>query len=142
AVVTYVGIYDLSIRTRRVDLLSQLFSILTRAKVDYEGPSFDLADPTGADIRARDVALDDARRRADDAAARIGMSVVGVRNVNLNPELIGTSLPSGDEGQALFPERAPAAGGSPSTGVTVKRTPIAGGTIEVSADVIVIYVLG
>jgi uncharacterized protein YggE len=51
-----------------------------------EGPEFDFADPSAGRLLATRAALADARKRADDAAAQVGLRITGVRSVVLAPD--------------------------------------------------------
>ena len=54
---------------------------------DLEGPEFSVSDDTVARQEATRIALERARRRADDAAAALGQRVIAIRKVDLDPEL-------------------------------------------------------
>ena len=78
--------------------------------------------PPGRLLATR-AALADARRRADDAAAVVGMRITGVRTVSLDPDVAGlrgrrpTPAPSGAASQntsAVDPRRGRARSSSPS----------------------------
>ena len=74
----------LTIRVTNLDLLERVLGSLGGA--DIEGPEFSVSDETAPRQEATRIALDRARRRADDAAAAIGQRVVAIRKVDLNPE--------------------------------------------------------
>lgn len=83
---TFDAEVDLTVTIRRISLLSPLFDVASRAGADsYSGPNFDFSDPSAGLVQASDAALADARRRADAAAAQLGMRVVGVQSVDLDP---------------------------------------------------------
>jgi uncharacterized protein len=82
----YRAFTQLEVRTRDVPHLGALFDALADAGADdVSGPDFSFADPTEGKILATRRALADARRRADDAAARLGSRVSGVASVDLAP---------------------------------------------------------
>ncbi len=116
---------------RRISLLSPLFDVASRAGADsYSGPNFDFSYPSAGLVQASDAALADARRRADAAAAQLGMWVVGVQSVDLDPS---SSSPQSSAG-------APGSGSAPAA--RKLTTPTLPGRQEVDADVDVVYLLG
>jgi uncharacterized protein len=80
----HVASTSLVIRTNDLPKLPQILGALGGATV--EGPEFDVSDSTAARQQASRIALERARRRADAAAAAVGMRVVAIRKVDLNPE--------------------------------------------------------
>ena len=102
----------------------------------FEGPSFEFSSPNAGRAEAEQAALRDARSRADAAAALLGLRVVGVRSVDLNPEtLIAEPQQAVAEGQAGATAPAPAKKTSPTT-------PVEAGAEEVSATVNVVFLIG
>jgi len=82
----FVASASITVRTRRIDLVGALLAAATRAGADnVNGPNFTLADPSSAAVAATEVALTDARRRADAAANALGMRVSGVRSSSSTP---------------------------------------------------------
>ncbi|MDQ6746159.1 MAG: SIMPL domain-containing protein [Actinomycetota bacterium] len=131
---TFDAEVDLTVTIRRISLLSPLFDVASRAGADsYSGPNFGFSDPSAGLVQASGAALTDARRRADAAAAQVGMHVVGVQSVDLDPSGSSTQPSAG----------APTAPSSGSGGALRKpTTPTLPGRQEVDADVDVVYVLG
>ena len=128
--VSFVASSELTVRTGKVDRVSAIVDAATRAGADdIDGPNFSFADPSTGRVAAEGAAIDDARRRADAAAARLGLRVTGVRSVNLDP------FESGDPATAL-PQRGEA------RGEVSPPTPVERGTEEVVALVSVVFVLG
>jgi uncharacterized protein YggE len=119
----------LAIRVADLDLLGRVVGALRGA--DIEGPDFSVSDETAARQEATRIALERARRRADDAAAALGQRVVAIRKVDLNPEFgydSGYSPASGGEDES-------AAGGGGS--VQIER-----GREVVAVAVAVVYEIG
>ena len=72
---------------RTVAKLAPLLDAVASAGADAVGePDFGFADPSAGRLLATRAALADARRRADDAAAVVGMRITGVRTVSLDPD--------------------------------------------------------
>ena len=119
---------DLTVTTNRVSLLPSLFSVATRDGADsFSGPNFGFTDPSAGLLAATAAALSDARRRADAAAAQLGLRVVGVQSVDLDPGSGSTPAPA---------QGAPGSGGAKSS------TPVLPGRLEVDTSVDVVYELG
>lgn len=119
---------DLTVTITRIALLSPLFAVASRdGATSFSGPDFGFSDPSAGLLDATAAALRDARRRADAAAAQLGMHVVGVQSVDLDPGSGSTPLPSSG-----------ASGSAPAT----TKTPVLPGREEVDADVSVVYELG
>jgi uncharacterized protein len=75
------------VHVRAVANLAPLLDAVASAGADAVGePEFGFADPSAGRLLATRAALADARRRADDAAAVVGMRITGVRTVSLDPE--------------------------------------------------------
>jgi uncharacterized protein YggE len=129
--IVYDAEIDLTVTITQINLLSPLFGIATGAGADsFAGPNFGFSDPSAGLQDATTAAVDDARSRADAAAAQLGVSVVGVQSVDLDP---GSSpLPaSGTPGAAKTP--AP---------VSAPATPVLPGRQEVDVSVDVVFLLG
>ena len=76
------------VRVRTVSKLASLLDGVASAGADaVDEPDFGFADPSAGRLLATRAALADARRRADDAAAVVGMRITGVRTVSLDPEV-------------------------------------------------------
>lgn len=87
---------QLTVLSRDVPGLGRLIDAVADTGADVFGPDFGFADPSQGDILATRAALADARRRADDAAAQLGMRVTGIQSVDLEPGL-GSGFGSGDD---------------------------------------------
>lgn len=87
-----------------------------------EAGQADAGDPSRGTMLATRAALADARRRADDAAARLGLRITGIRSVDLAPLQSGAYEESAGSG----------AGGSSPTRISPGRQ-------EFSATVRVVY---
>jgi len=113
----------LTARTGQVDRLGELFDAVAAAGGDVSGPDFGFADPTAGETLAVRAALADARRRAEDAAAQLGLSPGAVLAVDIDPEGDGAGAGAG--------------------GGEVRRdaTPILPGEREITATVRVTYAL-
>ncbi len=119
---------DLTVTTKRISLLASLFDVATRGGADsFSGPNFGFSDPSAGLLDATAAALSDARRRADAAAAQLGLKVVGVQSVDLDPGSGSTPAP---------------AQGAPGSGTAKSSTPVLPGRLEVDANVDVVYELG
>jgi uncharacterized protein YggE len=126
--VRHVASTTLVIRTTDLENLPRILGALGGASI--EGPEFSVSDSTAARQEATAIALQRARRRADAAAAAVGMRVVAIRKVDLNPEF----------GYDASPDRASggsddsASGGGSGGGVIVEP-----GREEVAVAVAVVY---
>jgi uncharacterized protein YggE len=78
---------QLTVLSRDVPGLGKLIDAVADTGADVFGPEFSFTDPSQGDILATRAALADARRRADDAAAQLGMRVTGIQSVDLEPSL-------------------------------------------------------
>ena len=130
--VTYRAASSLSIHLTDASKAGPVLDALTAAgATDVDGPNFDFSNPSAGQAEAEAAALADARRRADAAAAAVGLRVVGVQAIDLNP---GEGIsPLTRESADVATASAPA----PST-----PTPVQNGRRQVSATVAVVYVLG
>jgi uncharacterized protein len=123
----YTAEIDLTVTTNRISLLSALFNVASRGGASgFSGPNFGFSDPSAGLIDATAAALKDARRRADAAAAAIGMQVIGVQSIDLDPG----STP------------VPAAGAPSAPTSTGSKTPVLPGRLEVDVSVDVVYLIG
>jgi len=120
----------LGVHLTDVTLVGPVFDALTAARADdVSGPSFGFSNPTAGLPEAEQAALADARARADAAAAAVGMRVVGVQSINLDPGSVVTPVATGDSGATA----APAPKETP--------TPVESGRVQVSAAVAVVFLL-
>ena len=107
---------ELVVLSRDIPRLGRVIDAAADTGVDVFGPEFAFSDPTEGNILATRAALTDARRRADDAAAQLGLRVTGVQSVDLAPgtgdfDFGGSENAAGggddDEGTRVLPgERA------------------------------------
>jgi uncharacterized protein len=114
---------DLTVIVRDIDRVGEIIDALSDAGGNVFGPEFSVSDPSRPTMQATRAALDDARRRADDAAARTGHRITGIRSIDIAPGVGGF----GDEEQA-------AGGGE-------LRTQIEPGEEEIVAIVRVVYTI-
>jgi uncharacterized protein YggE len=117
------------VRVRVVANLAPLLDAVASAGADSVGePEFGFADPSAGRLLATRAALADARRRADDAAAVVGMRITGVRTVNLDPS---AETYDGESDSAVS---APASGGGEKSPTRVEA-----GTQDFTERVRVVY---
>ena len=88
---------QLTVLSRDVPGLGRLIDAVADTGADVFGPDFSFTDPSQGEILATRAALADARRRADDAAAQLGMRVTGIQAVDLAPGL-GSGFGGDDSG--------------------------------------------
>jgi uncharacterized protein YggE len=130
--VTFRAFSSLAIHLTDATQAGPVLDALTAAgATDVGGPSFGFSNPSAGRAEAEAAALADARSRADAAAAAVGLRVVGVLAIDLDP------------GQGL----SPLARGGADTSVTASAapetpTPVQNGRQQVTAIVAVVYVLG
>ncbi|HEU4656304.1 MAG TPA: SIMPL domain-containing protein [Capillimicrobium sp.] len=130
--VRYTARSSISIMVRDVAKVGPVLDALVAAGADdVDGPWFGFSSPSAGRAEAEQAALADARARADAIAAAVGMRVVGVRSIDLDPGASGG--PVGDSAAASAPA-ASGKGGAP--------TPVEAGREQVFASVAVVYVLG
>jgi uncharacterized protein YggE len=108
-----------------------LDALTASGATDVDGPNFGFSNPSAGRAEAEAAALADARARADAAAAAVGMRVVGVQAIDLDP------------GQGISPI---ARDGAQTTSATASApatpTPVANGRQQVTVSVAVVYLLG
>ncbi len=117
----------LSVRSVPLDPVIALIDDVADAGGDLQGLEFFVADPAAGRREATREALDDARRRADEAAAQTGQRVTGVQSIDLDPQT---------DPREGFDEEAARGGGGGSTEVPVRP-----GQQEVVARVRVVYTI-
>jgi uncharacterized protein YggE len=127
--VTFRAVSSLSIHLTDVAQTGPVLDALTAAgATDVDGPNFGFSNPSTGRTEAEAAALADARARADAAAAAVGLRVVGVQAIDLDP------------GQGLSPlartDSTTASAAAPKT-----PTPVQNGRQQVTATVAVVYVL-
>ena len=125
--VRYTATQTLTIRSHDVKHLGALLDAAANAGADsVEAPDFGFADPSQGLQLAERAALADARKRADAAAAQTGLTITGVRSVDLDPQ-----------SSEFEPQSSGASGGSSDK--AARPTRIEPGTQEFSATVRVVY---
>lgn len=128
-VVSWVASSTTTVHITDLSKISPVLDTATRLGASgFDGPNFGFSNPSAGSQAAEAAALADARARADAAAAAVGLHVIGVRSIDLDPES-GVGAASG------------AATAAPAPAKSVP-TPISPGTMEVDADVAVVFLLG
>ncbi len=122
----------LDVRITDVAKVGPIVDAVTRAGADsIDGPSFQFSDPSAGRAQATRLALADARRRADDAAAAAGQRVTGIRSIVVDPD----SGPVSAAGAAASTK-------SPGLAFTDPQpTQVSPGRQEVSATVEVVFTI-
>jgi len=121
-----------SLRIRTTDLAKLPAILRALGGADLDGLEFSLSDDTAARQDSTRLALERARRRADAAAATLGLRVVAIRKVDLNPEwAIDTSGSEPASGDAR-------GGGDSGSPAPIRVEP---GQEEVTVSVAVIFAL-
>ncbi len=122
---------SLSIHLTDAGQAGPVLDALTAAGADdVDGPNFGFSNPSAGRAEAETAALADARARADAAAAAVGLRVVGVQAIDLDP------------GLGLSPlARKDATAGADTAAAPSTPTPVQNGRQPVSASVAVVYVL-
>ncbi|MBX5443137.1 MAG: SIMPL domain-containing protein [Solirubrobacteraceae bacterium] len=127
--VRYAATVSIAVHLTDARLAGPVLDALVAARADeVAGPDFGFSDPSAGRAEAERAAIADARARADSAAAALGLRVLGVRAVDLDPGASGSPAAT----DAAAP--APREGASP--------TPVQAGRRAVSATVAVVFVLG
>lgn len=130
--VRFSATVSLGVHLVDAQLAGPVLDALVAARADeVDGPSYGFSNPSAGRAEAEQAALADARARADAAAAAVGMRVVGVQSINLDPESISTPL------VADAVAASDAKGGSSAT-----PTPAVAGRRQVEAAVAVVFLLG
>ena len=84
--VVYRATNAVSIRLTDVAKVGPVIDAVTKAGADsIDGPEFSFSNPSAGKAEATRTALADARKRADDAAAAVGMHVTGIRSIVIDP---------------------------------------------------------
>jgi uncharacterized protein YggE len=132
--IRYTAKSTVSVRVLDVDLTGKLLNAATAAGASgIDGPNFDFSDPTAGRAAAEKAAVENARRRADAAAALVGQKVIGVQSLDLNPNIAEPSAPaqqdvtSGTAPKQATPPPAP--------------TPVSAGEEEFSATVTAVFLI-
>ena len=122
---------SITVRLTDVAKVGPVIDAVTKAGADeIDGPSFSFSDPSAGKALATRAALADARKRADDAAAAVGMHVTGIRSVVIDP----AGPPDSASGAAAMKATSPAFTGDEPTQVSAGRQ-------EVTVTVEVIYTI-
>jgi uncharacterized protein len=118
---------SLAVHVTSIKIVGSLIDDATRAGADtVDGPTFSFKDPSAGKLAATRAAIDDARRRANDAAAAVGYQVAGVQSVQLDPQS----------------QVVPVAGGAPSASAgSGTPTTVHPGREEVDAHVEIVYTI-
>ncbi len=120
----------IDVRILDVAKVGPIVDAVTRAGADgIDGPFFSFSDPSAGRAEATRLALADARRRADDAAAAVGQRVTGIRSIVIDPAESPASASAG-----LAKTSAPAF-------TDAEPTQVSPGRQEVSATVEVVYTI-
>ncbi len=128
--IRYIAANRVTVRTGVLEVVGRIFDVATRAgATDFAGPDYEVSNRTPARADATGVAVRDARRRADAAAAALGLRVVGVRSVTLDPGSGG-----GSSDQEVQPTESAGGRAQPPT-------PTSPGLEPVTATVSVAFVL-
>ncbi|HEY6057346.1 MAG TPA: SIMPL domain-containing protein [Candidatus Limnocylindrales bacterium] len=115
-----------SVTIRHLDRLAEAIDAsIASGATTLEGVTFRVDDRTAAERQARSAAMADARSKADTLASAAGVSITGVSAIN--------------ETSASIPTPMPYAGAAPDRAAV--PTPVEAGTLEVSIDVTVVYVI-
>ena len=118
------------VRTTMVDRVGPIVDIATkRGADDISGPNFSFTSPTSGKLEATRAAIDDARKRADDAASRLGMRVTGTRSIVIDSDAIAAPEPS------VQAESAPSSAGASAP------TPVRPGQQTTEISVSIVFVL-
>lgn len=99
---------------------------------EINGPSFTFSSASAGKLEATRVAIDDARRRAQDAAARLGQRITGTRSIVIDP--------GGGSSDDSFEQESDSA---PASGAPAPRppTPVRPGRETTRASVAIVFLL-
>ena len=97
--IRYFASAQLVVLTRDIPGLGRLIDAAADAGADVFGPEWGFTNPSEGSTLATREALADARRRADDAAAQLGLRVTGIQSVDLAPGLGGGGFGDDDSGE-------------------------------------------
>jgi uncharacterized protein YggE len=131
--IRYTARSEVSVRVVDVDVTGRLLNAATAAGASsIDGPNFAFSDPTAGRAAAEQAAVQNARRRADAAAAIVGQKVIGVQSLDLNPNTAEPTSPSASNDAAGAPVKATPA---------PAPTPVSAGTEEFSATVTAVFLI-
>src|SRR4051812_4607669 len=129
--IRYTASGTVTLRVLDVDAVGKLLNAATAAGANgIDGPNFDFSDPTAGRSAAEKAAVENARKRADAAAALVGQKVVGVQSLDLNPT---TTAPT--------PDNEVAATGTTAPAPKQTTTPVSAGQEEFSATVTAVFLI-
>src|SRR3954454_16030730 len=132
--IRYTAKGTITVRVLDVDVTGKLLNAATAAgATSIDGPNFDFSDPTAGRAAAEQAAVQNARKRADAAAALVGQKVVGVQSLDLDPN---SSQPTPDASQV-----AAGTAPSPKKSTTPTPTPVSAGQEEFSATVTAVFLI-
>jgi uncharacterized protein YggE len=130
--IRYTAKGTVTMRVLDVDKVGRLLNAVTAAGASsVEGPNFDFSDPTAGRAAAEQAAVQDARKRADAAAALVGQKVIGVQSLDLNPN---SGTPASDNQVA-------AGSTAPAPQKSAAPTPVSAGQEEFSATVTAVFLI-
>ena len=125
--VRYGASEDVAVHLTNIRLVAAVLDAATRAGADdLSGPSFGFSSPTLGLPAAERAALRDAHRRAAAAASDLGLRIVGVQSIDLDPT--GPVSP-GQSGSTSAASHGPSS------------TPVRPGLQEVDAEVAVVFLI-
>src|SRR4051794_5293716 len=131
--IRYTAKGTITVRVLAVDVTGRLLNAATAAgATSIDGPNFDFSDPTAGRAAAEQAAVQNARKRADAAAALVGQKVIGVQSLDLNPN---SSTPTPDSEVAAGTTAPAPKKASPTP------TPVAAGQEEFSATVTAVFLI-
>jgi uncharacterized protein YggE len=131
--VVFVAENSASLRLTDVAKVGPVVDAATRAGADgIDGPYFSFGDPSTGRAEATRLALVDARKRADDAAAAVGQHVTGIRSIVVDPASGPLPASGGDSASAPSPAASSEAR---------EKTEVDAGRQEVTSTVEVVYTI-
>ncbi len=127
--IVYAVEVDLTVTTTAIKLLSQLFATASHdGATSFAGPNFGFTNPSTGMAQAEAAAVSDAHQRAQAAATALGLQIVGVQSIDLDPGLTGVPTTS--------------ASGSAPSAPKLPSAPVLPGREEVDASVDIVFLLG
>lgn len=120
---------DLTVTTTAIKLLSQLFATASHdGATSFAGPNFGFTNPSAGMAQAEAAAVGDAHQRAQAAATALGLQIVGVQSIDLDPGITGVPTTS--------------ASGSAPSAPKLPSAPVLPGRQQVDASVDIVFLLG
>ena len=121
-----------TVTVRKLDVLSGVIDDSVAAgATSVEGISFDVADRAGAEAKAREAAVKDAKAKADTLAAGVGVRITGVASMSESvstPIWYGQEFAAGAAGQGRVHACAPGLDGRGDHRVGVVPDPVVVGS--------------